>query len=105
MPGRSLWFGKAKLFDDGLVLSGWEWTGRYEQHIPVRKIESARWYPREDYNLRLRMADDSRRLLDLTKRAGVWYWELKGRVGEWPTDSPPVPSDGKPRIGSPREQD
>lgn len=105
VPGRSLWFGRAKLFDDVIVLSGWEWTGRYERRIPIRKVENAGWYPREQYNLILRLEDDSRRVLDLTRHAGVWYWELKGLLGDSTADSPPVPPDGKPTTGSPRERD
>lgn len=87
------------------MLTGWEWRGYYERRIPLDEIESARWFPREDFNLMLRMQDDSRRIMDLQKGAGIWYWKLKSLIDDPPAHSAPLPRDGEEPTGSPRERD
>lgn len=105
LPDRSLWFGKAKLLEDEIVVTGWEWTGHFERRLSLEKIESAQWFPREEYNLLLRLHDGSRRVMDLKRGAGLWYWKLKDLIGDPPAHSAPLPSNGEAATGSPREQD
>lgn len=88
VPGHSLWFGRAKLFEDKIVITGWEWTGSYRQTVPLDQIDSARWLPREDYCIVLYMKDDSRRLIDVKVRAGLWYWELRSLLDSMKEDDP-----------------
>lgn len=33
-----LWFARARLQDDAIVLAGWQLTGRYRRRIPLHKI-------------------------------------------------------------------
>lgn len=84
VPGLSLWFGRAKLFDDQIVISGWTWTGRHRHTIPLSQVDDAKWLPREDYGIVLYMQDDSRHLIDVKDRAGLWYWKLRGLIAPSP---------------------
>lgn len=54
LKGRSLWFGKIKLYEDELVISGWTWSGPTEETLPLPSITTFEtWSVRDGTNFRL----------------------------------------------------
>jgi len=50
---RSLWFATIVLHDDEILISGWSWTGRVTERIPIKEITTVeRWTVGEGPNFR-----------------------------------------------------
>jgi hypothetical protein len=82
IPGLSLWFGKAQLFDDRVRLTGWTWSGRYERVIPLQHIDRVKWWAvMEDVNFLLHLRDGSAVPLYLHRNAGTWNYEVRDLLG------------------------
>lgn len=41
---RRLFFGRARLYRDRVVLAGWTWTGRYTRTIALADVQRIRWF-------------------------------------------------------------
>lgn len=77
LPGQTLWFGRAKLYDDHIRVTGWHWTGRHEKRIRLDNLTRVDTWSRADGpNMVLRM-NDAAEYLRLEKGIMLWYWKLK----------------------------
>ncbi|MFB6229629.1 MAG: hypothetical protein ABEL04_00610 [Salinibacter sp.] len=77
LPGHTLWFGRAKLYDDHIRVTGWHWTGRHEKRIRLDNLTRVDTWSRADGpNMVLRM-NDAAEYLRLEKGIMLWYWKLK----------------------------
>ena len=77
LPDRSLWFGTAELYSRCLHISGWQWTGRYEQRIALADLKQAEtWARAEGPNVRIH-TNDSVQSLHLDTGVMLWHWKLR----------------------------
>ena len=77
LPNRTLWFGTAELYQTGLHISGWQWTGPYEKRIDLAALERVETRARaERPNVRVH-TDDSVHSLHLETGVMLWHWKLK----------------------------
>lgn len=78
LPERTLWFGKIKLFDDHIFLTGWRWTGRYTRRFELDKLERVQWWSvPEGVNFMFHLENGKRFPLRIEEGAGLWHWKLK----------------------------
>ena len=104
LPDRTLWFGRATLYEDRVFIRGWTWRGRYRTELLVDEIEEVEWRPRpEGANLILHLEDESPFSLRLRKGAGLWNAKLHDLLGQSVLDSPEIPRNGSAEEGSPEE--
>lgn len=83
LPDRTLWFGKATLYEDRVHIRGWTWRGRYRKEIEVDEIDEVEWRPRpEGSNLILHLEDESIVPIRLRKGAGLWNAKLHDLLGQ-----------------------
>jgi len=95
LPDRSLWFGRASLYEDRITIQGWTWQGRYRRSIIVDRIDEVDWRPKpEGPNLRLRLEDESVVRLRLLKGGGLWNAKLHDLIGESVLDQYSVSRNG-----------
>lgn len=74
----SLWFGRAALYPDRIVLTGWSWTGRVRRTFPLDQVDVIEtWSHSEGANVRVHFDDGERQSLRLKESLGLWYWQLK----------------------------
>jgi Undecaprenyl-phosphate galactose phosphotransferase WbaP len=77
LPDRILWFGSAELYSTGLHISGWQWSGHYEQRISLSDLERVETRARaERPNMRVH-TEDSVQPLHLETGMMLWHWKLK----------------------------
>lgn len=77
LPHRSLWFGRAQLYEDRVHIQGWTWRGRYRRVVPIDAIERVRWWAVvDDVNVMLYLEDGRAVPLQLMTGAGTWNVEL-----------------------------
>ena len=77
LPRRSLWFGRACLYEDRVCIRGWTWRGRYRRVIPLERIDRVKWWAvLDDVNVLLHLDDGGAVPLQLMKGAGTWNVEL-----------------------------
>lgn len=95
LPDRSLWFGRASLYEDRITIQGWTWQGRYRRSIIVDRIDEVDWRPKpEGPNLRLRLEDGSVVRFRLLKGGGLWNAKLHDLIGESVLDQYSVSRNG-----------
>ncbi|GEM_PF-2441598 len=83
LPNRSLWFGRAALYEDRITIEGWTWQGRYQREIAVDRIEDVDWRPQPSGpNLTLTLEDGSTVRLRLEKGGGLWNAKLHDLLGQ-----------------------
>ena len=83
LPGQTLWFGRASLYEDRVTIEGWTWQGRFEREIAVDRIKKVDWRPRpEGPNLILSLKDGSVEQLRLRKGGGLWNAKLHDLIGQ-----------------------
>ena len=77
LPRRSLWFGRALLYEDRVCIQGWTWRGRYRRVIPLQRIDQVKWWAvLDDVNFMLHLDDGQAVPLQLLKGAGTWNVKL-----------------------------
>lgn len=104
LPDRTLWFGRAALYEERVSIRGWTWRGRYRNEIPIDEIEEVEWRPRpEGANLILHLEDESSFPLRLRKGAGLWNAKLHDLLGQSVLDSPDLPKNGSAEEESSEE--
>lgn len=83
VPHRSLWFGRAMLFDDRIRIEGWTWRGRYRDVIPLEDVETVQWWAvLDDVNFVLQLTDGRTVPLQLLSGAGTWNAKLRALLGD-----------------------
>jgi hypothetical protein len=83
VPQRTLWFGRASLYEDRVCIQGWTWRGRYERVIPVARIDRVQWWAViDDVNFLMHLEDGDAVPLQLEKGAGTWNVKLHGLLGQ-----------------------
>lgn len=93
LPDRSLWFGRASLYKEHIVIEGWTWQGRYRQEIPVHRIESVNWRSRlQGPNLELTLDDGATVSFRLQKGVGLWNAKLHALIGQPLVETLPLPN-------------
>lgn len=74
----TLWFGKIKLHEDKIVISGWTWDGPFEKDIPIRKITAFEtWANRKGPNFRLQIDEGVSIQGRIEKGLGLWQNTLE----------------------------
>lgn len=95
LPNRSLWFGRASLYEDRITIQGWTWQGRYRREIVVNRIEEVDWRPKpEGPNLTLHFEDGRVVRFRLRKGGGLWNAKLHALIGETVLDKYSVSRNG-----------
>lgn len=83
LPQRSLWFGRALLYEDRVRIQGWTWRGRYERVIPTDRIDRVQWWAVvDDVNFMLHLKNGGAVPLQLLKGAGTWNVKLHDLLGQ-----------------------
>lgn len=96
LSDRTLWFGRAALYEDFVQIWGWTWRGRYRKEIEVDEIDKVDWRPRPGgSNLILHLEDESIFPIRLRKGAGLWNAKLHDLLGQSVLDSRRPPKNGK----------
>lgn len=78
LRNQTLWFGQIKLYEDHILLTGWTWTGRVREKIPlseIRKVET--WSVPEGPNVIMHV-NGSKLRGRIEDGIGLWHWKLKG---------------------------
>ena len=70
---RRVWFGKAKLLAEQIVLKGWG----YSKRIPLASIREVRW----SSDILVLVCDDSEEVELIISSAALWKYELQARCG------------------------
>jgi hypothetical protein len=103
LPNRTLWFGRASLYEDRIHVRGWTWHGRYQQEVLVDDIAEVDWRPQpERPNLYLHLEDGSTIPLRLRKGAGLWNAKLHDLLDQSLLDDRSLP-DEQPHQDEERE--
>jgi len=73
LEDRRVWFGKAKLLAERIVLKGWG----YSKRIPLASIREVRW----SSDILVLVCDDSEEVELIISSAALWKYELQARCG------------------------
>lgn len=83
IPGRTLWFGRALLYEDRICIRGWTLRGRYRRVVPLERVKDVQWWAvLDDVNFVLRLDDGGTVPLQLMKGAGTWNVQLHRLLGK-----------------------
>lgn len=78
LPDRTLFFGRAELYDTHIHISGWRWTSRYERRIDLRNLDRVEtWSRASEVNMVLHVENEAAQSLRLEKGVMLWHWKLK----------------------------
>ena len=81
LKDQALWFGKIKLHEGELVISGWTWIGPTVRKIPLRSVAMFEtWEERDGTNFRLKM--DGASPIRGRIKGGIGLWEAKMEADE-----------------------
>ncbi|MFB6098969.1 MAG: hypothetical protein ABEK84_07655 [Salinibacter sp.] len=73
---RSLWFATIELRREGIVVSGWGWTGPVTERIPIEEVaEVEKWTVTQGPNFRLHTKSGRSPLFGRIRK-GAKFWEL-----------------------------
>lgn len=76
LRNRSIWFTEIELYREGIVISGWTWTGPVTERFPAGEIDLVeKWTVTLGPNFRLRPADRRQPAFGRIHR-GAKFWEL-----------------------------
>ncbi len=101
MPGRRLWYARARLLADRVELSGWGPGGRYRRHVPLAEVEAAEWWATEGGpNFALHLHAGDALTLRLKRGAGTWKVEVDRLLGQATLRQADVPTDTSPRASA-----
>jgi len=76
VPGRALWLGRAKLFEDRIELKGWTLRGRFSRHIPLQRVARVEWWTGSPFcNLEF-LLDDASTFGMKIEGAGRWKFAI-----------------------------
>lgn len=96
LPHRTLWFGRAALYEDHIHIRGWTWQGRYQREVLVEDIEEVEWRPQpERPNLYLHLTDGKTIPLRLRKGAGLWNAKLHDLLDQSLFEDHNLPKNGR----------
>lgn len=96
LPHRTLWFGRALLYEDRVCIRGWTWRGRYRRVIPLERIDRVKWWAVvDDVNLLIHLDDGGAVPLQLRTGAGNWNVELHNLLGQSVTAHHSLPDGDK----------
>lgn len=85
LPDRTLWFGRARLFEDRIELSGWTLRGRYGRTVALADVEEVEWWTGEEkVNFALHLKEGRSVPLHLRQAAGTWKFEVQERLDRRP---------------------
>ncbi len=102
LPDARLFFTKARLYSNCIVLKGWSTSGRYSRTILFSEIEDTQWwFGRTDINFAIYLTSGEDLLLHI-KGAGNWKYTLdelmnrdqmpdRGTIPESKASPTPVP--------------
>jgi hypothetical protein len=76
---RVLWFERAELHETCIRISGWHWTGRYEQRIDLANLDRVKTRTRAEVSNLTVSADGVDQPLHLEHGVMLWHWRLKER--------------------------
>jgi len=77
LPDRTLWFGCVELYGSCIYVSGWQWTGLYEQHIDLADLDRVvTGTGGAGANLTAHI-DGSVQPFHLESGVMLWHWKLK----------------------------
>lgn len=83
LPKRTLWFGRAQLYEDRVCLQGWTWWGQYRKTIPLARIARVRWLAVvDDVNFVLHLKNGRSVPFQLLQGAGSWNVKLHNLLGQ-----------------------
>lgn len=95
LPERTLWFGRASLYEDRVTIRGWTWRGRFRRDIPIERIDDLNWRPVPDGpNLVLHLHDGADVAFRLESGAGLWNARLHELIGKSLLDKTSLSEDG-----------
>jgi len=96
LPDRTLWFGRASLYEDRICIRGWTWQGRYSREVAVEDIEKVDWRPKPTGpNMFLHLEGGRTVRFRLRKGSGLWNAKLHNLIGESLLNRHSLPSDGR----------
>ncbi|WP_022835519.1 hypothetical protein [Salisaeta longa] len=97
VPNQSLFWGRAYLYSDRIIITGWTWRGRYRECVALDRVESTRWWGGlDDVNFMLRLQNDRRVPLQLKRSAGRWHCCVSDLLDHDVLASPALPSPTPP---------
>jgi hypothetical protein len=76
---RVLWFERAELHETCIRISGWHWTGRYEQRIDLANLDRVKTRAHAEVSNLTVSADGVDQPLHLEHGVMLWHWRLKER--------------------------
>lgn len=77
LPDRTLWFGCAELSEQGIRITGWTWTGRYDEFIDLGEVNRIETWTRSEGANVLVHTSGTTHLLRLKSGVMRWHWKLK----------------------------
>lgn len=96
LPDRTLWFGRASLYETHIHIQGWTWQGRYEREVAVEDIDEIDWRPRpKGSNVALHLDTGEAVAFRLHTGAGLWNAKLHDLLGESLLDGHRLPGNGR----------
>ena len=106
LPHRTLWFGRASLYEDRIHIQGWTWRGRYRKKVAIADIDEVDWRPRpERPNLLLHLEDGRTVPIRLRKGAGLWNAKLHDLLGQSLLEDRGIPKNGQREEGDEQAKD
>lgn len=99
---RTLWLGRALLYEDRVRIQGWTWDGRYRRTIPLERVREVEWRPvPEGVNLILHLDEGRSVPLSFPQGAGLWNAKLHDLLDRGLLNHPTLPDiGGEQNIGS-----
>lgn len=83
LPQRSLWFGRARLYEDRVCIRGWTWSGQYRKIIPLTRVDRVQWLAVvDDVNFVLHLNNGRSVPFQLHQGAGTWNVKLHSLLGQ-----------------------
>lgn len=93
VPQRTLWFGRAKLFEDRVCIQGWTWWGPYRNVILLERIDRVQWLAVvDDVNFVLHLKNGRSVPFQLLRGAGSWNVKLHSLLDKHLLAHPPLPN-------------
>ncbi len=99
LPDRTLWLGRAALYEDRIVLSGWQLRGRYRRTLRLGEVDRVEWWAVEDGpNFAFHLHSGESVALRLKRNAGTWKFKLDHLLGHEALAAPGLPDTAPSRA-------